>query len=312
MDLLTVIDKYYTQHKSQSLDDSSNLDKQYSPSQWTTRLTPETIVGNHVETMVSATKNARSNINCETGVKYSDLGPNCLLDIYNPAEVTKGTPVFVFIHGGYWQECSRDVSGHAAESVTKMGAIYVGIGYDLCPSVSMAEIVAQVQAAFQFIRHRFPYTVGIHIMGHSAGAHLATMILAQNSHDFPSLLPVTIYAVSGVFDLRPIVETSVNNALKMTMEDAEEISPMDARNFKKIYANSRQSTRFIICIAENDSPAFHDQSVRFYEMLNATGVQCDFIEFENTDHFNIVEKSTDPNYLMNDVIKNQLSSLSTK
>ena len=86
----------------------------------------------------------------------------------------------------------------------------------------------------------------------------------------------------------------------MTMEDAEEISPMDARNFKKIYANSRQSTRFIICIAENDSPAFHDQSVRlkealetlvhdfffsFYEMLNATGVQCDFIEFENTDHF---------------------------
>jgi len=83
--------------------------------------------------MVSATKNARSNINCETGVKYSDLGPNCLLDIYKPAEVTKGTPVFVFIHGGYWQECSRDVSGHAAESVTKMGAIYVGIGYDLCP-----------------------------------------------------------------------------------------------------------------------------------------------------------------------------------
>lgn len=69
-------------------------------------------------------------------------------------------------------------------------------------SVSMEKIVEQVQAAFQFVRHKFPYTTGVHIMGHSAGAHLATMVLAQPAHDFPSLLPITVYPVSGIYDLR--------------------------------------------------------------------------------------------------------------
>ena len=83
--------------------------------------------------MVSATTSARENLKCETGVRYSEQGDNCLLDIYYPSEFTKGTPIFMFIHGGYWQECSRDVSGMAAKAVTQMGVIYVGVGYDLCP-----------------------------------------------------------------------------------------------------------------------------------------------------------------------------------
>ena len=83
--------------------------------------------------MVSATTSARENLKCETGVRYSDKGDNCLLDIYYPAGFSKGTKIFIFIHGGYWQECSRDVSGHAAKVITNMGAIYVGVGYDLCP-----------------------------------------------------------------------------------------------------------------------------------------------------------------------------------
>ena len=69
-------------------------------------------------------------------------------------------------------------------------------------SVSMSTIICQVQEAFRFLRHRFPFTNGFHVMGHSAGAHLATMIMAQPAHDFPELLPITLYPVSGIFDLR--------------------------------------------------------------------------------------------------------------
>jgi len=83
--------------------------------------------------MVSATTSARENLKCETDIRYSDKGDDCMLDIYYPTEFTKGTQVFIFIHGGYWQECSRDLSGHAAKAITEMGAIYVGVGYDLCP-----------------------------------------------------------------------------------------------------------------------------------------------------------------------------------
>ena len=60
---------------------------------------------------------------------------------------------------------------------------------------------------------------------------------------------------------------------------------MNGTNFKTIYGNTRRTARFIITYAENDSPAFHDQSRRFYEMLKATGCNAVLHEIENTDHF---------------------------
>ena len=84
------------------------------------------------------------------------------------------------------------------------------------------------------------------------------------------------------------------------MGDAESLSPMNPINFKKIYANARQTTRFVIMVAENDSPAFHDQSIRFYEMLKATGVNAHFTEIKDTDHFGeYVVLSIDFEYIMN-------------
>ena len=87
------------------------------------------------------------------------------------------------------------------------------------------------------------------------------------------------------FTFRPILQTDINAKLGLTEESAEKLSPLDASNFKKIYANARKTTRFIILIAENDSPAFHDQSRCFHEMLQATGVNSDYIEIKDTDHF---------------------------
>ena len=109
------------------------------------------------------------------------------------------------------------------------------------------------------------------------------------------------------------------------MGDAESLSPMNPINFKKIYANARQTTRFVIMVAENDSPAFHDQSIRFYEMLKATGVNAHFTEIKDTDHFgkcfkpykyfkynfflflDVVERSSDPEYLINKLIKQHIA-----
>ena len=89
-------------------------------------------------------------IKCETGVRYSDDGERTKMDIYYPKSYTKvnfhtetwnfvtflkGTQIFMFIHGGYWQECGLDQTGSFAKSVTDMGLIYVGVSYDLCPKL---------------------------------------------------------------------------------------------------------------------------------------------------------------------------------
>ena len=87
------------------------------------------------------------------------------------------------------------------------------------------------------------------------------------------------------FITRPLLNTDVNDALKLDMQLAEDLSPMNGVNFKIIYGNSRRSAKYCIIHAENDSPAFHEQSRRFYEMLKATGVRAELIKVENTDHF---------------------------
>ena len=126
------------------------------------------------------------------------------------------------------------------------------------------------------------------------------MIMAQPAHDFPELLPITLYPVSGIFDLRwvindesskfwlvfrPLLNTDINDPLNLTIETAQQLSPMDPSNFKTIYSNTRRTARFIIIHAENDSPAFHEQSRHFYELLKQTGCNTVLIEIENTDHF---------------------------
>ena len=145
--------------------------------------------------------------------------------------------------------------------------------------------------------------------------------------------------------LRPLLNTDINDPLNLTMETAQQLSPMDPSNFKTIYSNTRRTARFIIIHAENDSPAFHEQSRHFYELLKQTGCNTVLIEIENTDHFgeyniissvicsksrnwirnytkyihfqvvtpttnfilDIVEKAIDPSFKLNKVINEELT-----
>ena len=88
-----------------------------------------------------------------------------------------------------------------------------------------------------------------------------------------------------MFFSRPLLNTDINDPLNLTIETAQQLSPMDPSNFKTIYSNTRRTARFIIIHAENDSPAFHEQSRHFYELLKQTGCNTVLIEIENTDHF---------------------------
>ena len=69
------------------------------------------------------------------------------------------------------------------------------------------------------------------------------------------------------------------------MKTAQMLSPIDQSNFKTIHSNTLRTAKFIIIHAENDSPAFHEQSRYFYELLKQTGCNTVLIEIENTDHF---------------------------
>lgn len=93
----------------------------------------------------------------------------------------------------------------------------------------MHEMVDQVQKAVVFVAKRFPETRGIFISGHSAGGHLAAMMLSE---DWSSLLEGSqnvakgILPISGIYDVRPTTKTYINEPLLLTQSSASSVSPL--------------------------------------------------------------------------------------
>ena len=156
----------------------------------------------------------------EYGEKELDLayGPSArqAMDVFWPGAGRAGR-IALFLHGGYWQKLDRFFFSHAARGLLAHGVAVAVASYDLCPQVTLAEIVAEIAAAARFLRDRYGRLDLA--FGHSAGGHLSAMLLAAGL--VPAALPI-----SGVFDLLPLVSTSMNVALRLDAAEARRMSPM--------------------------------------------------------------------------------------
>ncbi len=145
------------------------------------------------------------------------------IDIFRPSAAP--APMALFIHGGYWQRMHRHAFSHFAAGLLAHGIAVAIPSYDLCPTVSMAEIVAQIRkAAAALLRQG---TGPLVATGHSAGGHLSAMLLAT---DWPALgLPPgsvkSALPISGLFDLPPLLHTTLATPLGMDEAEAIRLSP---------------------------------------------------------------------------------------
>jgi arylformamidase len=147
------------------------------------------------------------------------------LDLFWPGPA-RTAPIAMFIHGGYWQSLDRSWFSHMAAGLVARGVAVAVPSYGLCPQVHLAEIVehARAAAAFLHLRHGRPLLA----TGHSAGGHLAAMLLATDWEARglpPGLVPAAL-PISGLFDLAPLIETSVNGALALDAAEARRLSPV--------------------------------------------------------------------------------------
>jgi arylformamidase len=151
--------------------------------------------------------------------------PRQALDIFWPTEA-RGGRLAIFVHGGYWQGLDRTMFSHLAAGLLAHGVAVAMPSYDLCPQVTLAALVEQVRDAAAFLARR--HGGRMLAIGHSAGGHLAAMLLAT---DWPARrLPAdTIRAalpISGLFDLPPLTHTTVNDAVRMDDVEARRLSPL--------------------------------------------------------------------------------------
>ncbi len=184
----------------------------------------------------AASTQARQGLPCQLDVRYGG-GPNETLDIF-PA-VRSGAPVVVFIHGGYWRSLDKSDHSFVAPALRDLGACVVVVNYALCPGtpeapVTIPDIALQMTHALAWVwRH-----IGLHggdrnnitVIGHSAGGHLAAMMLGCDWKDVGSDLPVDLVtktmSISGLYDLEPVRKTPFVQAdLRITPEQVRLASP---------------------------------------------------------------------------------------
>jgi arylformamidase len=174
---------------------------------------------------------ARGTMTCYLDRAYG-ASPGETLDIF-PARKGDGSAL-VFIHGGYWRSLDKKDFSYLAPAWVDAGVSLVVVNYGLAPSVTMERIVQQMLAASAWVyRHAEEYGMDeerLFVSGHSAGGHLAAMMLAALWPVYDRSLPKDLYkgaiAVSGVYDLRPLVQVDwLQGDLRLDEATALRLSP---------------------------------------------------------------------------------------
>jgi arylformamidase len=123
------------------------------------------------------------------------------------------------------------------------------------------------------------------VVGHSAGGHLASAMLATDwaaIGDVPDDLVTAAVAVSGIFDLEPLIETTMNDALGLDRESARSTSP---RNWP-----APVGRRLVAAVGGAESSEFRRQSREIAEAWRAGGTRAEYLEVEAANHFTVVDE----------------------
>ncbi|HEU0060170.1 MAG TPA: alpha/beta hydrolase [Hyphomicrobiaceae bacterium] len=233
----------------------------------------------------AASRDYRSKAGARLDIAYG-AGERQRYDLF-PAAVDPA-PLLVYIHGGYWQRGDRTEYAFIAREFNAAGISVALPSYSLCPAVSVMDIVAELRCFLAALWQR----TRIHplVIGHSAGGHLTAAMLATDwsgSPGVPADLVRAGYAISGVFDLPPLVGTSLNEALRLSPEAAQAASPM-------FWPAPPKARVFAAAVGGLESEEFLRQSRALARIWRQAGVTAEDVVVANTNHFTIVDELTRP------------------
>lgn len=225
----------------------------------------------------------RRHLECRLDISYGKSAAETL--DHFPAR--KGAPLVVFFHGGYWRWLDKGDYSYLAPAYVDAGISFVSVNYALMPKADMDEIVRQARAAVEWVS-RNAGKLGadpkaIFLAGHSAGAHLAAMAAAVR--------PVAgLCAVSGVYDLEPMLHISANQDLRLDAESAHRNSPLHLR--------PAQAMPTILAVGSDETPEFKRHQCEFAAAWQATRS----LEVPGRHHFSVVDALGDSDHGLFDAI----------
>lgn len=231
---------------------------------------------------------ARARGRAELDVPYGP-SPRQILDIFL-SDAGGDAPLAMFIHGGYWRALQPSAFSQVAAGLNAHGVTVALAGYDLCPQVGIGDIVEQMRQAALALWKRFGRRFVV--LGHSAGGHLAATTLATDwtRHGAPADLVPAAMAISGLFDLVPLIETSLNAELRLDAATAKKLSPL------LWPAPAGKALDAVVGGAESDE--FLRQSKAIHETWGAAGVRTRYEAAPGANHFTVIAPLADPHSAM--------------
>ena len=205
-------------------------------------------------------------------------------------------PLLVFIHGGYWKALSADDCCMWAPDVLAAGCSFASINYTLAPVATLERIVAQCRGAIDWLTLESALSPSrMVVAGSSAGGHLAAM--CTTAHPQPHSVTGTVL-ISGVFDLVPLLQTSVNDPLNLTKADAMRLSPH--------HLPVSPCDTVVIAWGEHETEAFASQSNNYAAHLRTAGINPVTMEVSDRDHFDVIYDLVTPGTPLGDATLNAL------
>ena len=193
------------------------------------------------------------------------------------------TPVLVFIHGGFWQMRSKDDFAFLASSFLKEGISVAMVGYPLGPDATMDEIVADSRLAIRYLAQHLTELGGdphhVVVSGWSSGGHLAAMVLED------PLLRGGV-SISGIFELKPLLKSYVNDKMHMDEAMAERNSPL-----RQLPATSKPLALFS---GTAELQEMRRQTQAYAEARVAAGLPMAYEEIPGANHYTILNDMMSP------------------
>lgn len=224
--------------------------------------------------------------NAELGIRYGD-SERQIVDLIWPGQ-GHDAPVALFIHGGYWRALEPAAFSHLAAGVNVHGVAFAAVGYDLCPAVTIGTIIEQMRAAVVFLYRRLgrPFAVS----GHSAGGHLTACLVATDWKKVDPSLPADLVrdglSISGLFDLAPLMQTGMNQDLRLDAESAKRVSPL--------HWNVSGGRTLHAWVGGDESGEFLRQSREVAAVWGDKGVETDYVAVPGANHFTVLDPLADP------------------
>ena len=233
---------------------------------------------------------ARTSLEGSLDLRYGDA-PGETLDLFPAARA--GAPCLLFIHGGYWRSLDKSDFSYIAPPWVAAGVSVAVVNYDLCPKVAIEEIVRQMLRASRWLwlnagRHGLDRE-RLYVSGHSAGGHLAAMLMAALFPAFDPRLPKDLWkggvAISGLYDMRPLIQVDfLQPDLRLDDTSATRLSPA--------FLPPATRAPLVIAVGGDESTEFQRQNALLAKRWKS--VLAADVPMPGRHHFSVVDALAEP------------------